>query len=108
LIIFRPETYQRTAARVSEGFVLAALVLMEIFIAMIFLSRVLKYRANRWVNMVAGFESTAFAAFPLFTGKPPAFYLLLSTMEIVCTLYVIRNACTWSKPDAKNAHVVQV
>jgi len=101
MLIFHPETYQRIAARMSEGVVLAASVLLEIPIAMILLSRVLKYGANRWANIVAGVVSTAFAALPLFSGRPPAFYLLFSAIEIACTLFIIWYAWTWPKPEVR-------
>jgi MFS family permease len=103
MVSFHPEVYQRAAARMTEGLVLGASVLMEIPIAMILLSRVLKYRTNRWANIIAGVVSTAFAAFPLFTGKPPAFYLLFSIIEIACTLFIVWYAWTWPKPEAQNS-----
>ena len=40
--------------QVTQSFLLAAAIFMEIPFAMIILSRVLKYRANRWVNIIAG------------------------------------------------------
>src|SRR5574340_218379 len=39
---------------ITPGFLLAAAVVTEIPIAMIVLSRVLRHRANRWANIVAG------------------------------------------------------
>lgn len=95
MMIFHPEVYQRVAARMTEGLVLGASLLLEIPIAMILLSRVLKYRMNRWANIIAGVVSTAFAAFPLLSGKPPAFYLLYSLIEIACTLFIVWYAWTW-------------
>src|SRR5215467_3578312 len=43
----------------TQGFLLGAGILIEIPIAMVFLSRVLKYRANRWANIAAGSVMTA-------------------------------------------------
>src|SRR5262245_2739719 len=40
--------------RVTQGFVLAAAVVLETAIAMVLLSRVLRYRANRWANVGVG------------------------------------------------------
>ena len=37
--------------RITEGFLLGAAILIETAIAMVLLSRVLGYRANRWANM---------------------------------------------------------
>ena len=100
MLSFHPEVYQKAAAKMTEGLLLGASVLMEIPIAMIVLSRVLDYRANRWANIIAGVVSTAFSAFPLFTGKPPAFYLLFSLIEIACTLFIVWYAWSWPKAEA--------
>ena len=43
----------------TQGFLLGAGMLMEISMAMVLLSRVLGYRANRWANIVAGVITTA-------------------------------------------------
>ena len=40
--------------QVNQEFMLGAALLMEIPIVMILLSRILKYRANRWANIIAG------------------------------------------------------
>lgn len=42
----------------TQGFLLGAAILMEIPIAMIFLSRVLKYKANRSQNQFGFFQNT--------------------------------------------------
>lgn len=98
MMLVNPELYRRAAARMSEGVVLGFTVLMEILIAMVLLSRVLKYRANRRANIVAGIVGTAFVAVTL-GGRPPAFYLFLSAIEISCTLFIVWYAWTWPPPD---------
>lgn len=94
MMIFRPGAYQKIVAEMSEGLVLGATVLMESLIAMVFLPRVLKYRANRWANIIMGIVGTAFAALTL-VGKPPAFYIFLSAIEIACTSFIVWYAWTW-------------
>jgi hypothetical protein len=42
------------AMKPDQGLLLAFSMLLEIPIAMIVLSRLLKYRANRWANIIAG------------------------------------------------------
>jgi hypothetical protein len=103
MMIFHPAVYERVAMRMTEGLVLVAAALMEIPIAMILVSRILKYRANRWANIIAGLESTAFASWTLFGGKPPAFYVLFSIIEIASTLFIVWYAWTWSNPEHKNS-----
>jgi len=39
---------------ITQGFVLVGAVLLETVIAMVLLSRVLKYRVNRWANIIVG------------------------------------------------------
>ncbi|MFI5367901.1 MAG: DUF6326 family protein [Spirochaetia bacterium] len=47
------------ALQINQGFLLGAAILMETAIAMVLLSRVLKYRVNRWANVIAGIIHTA-------------------------------------------------
>jgi len=54
MMIVNPQLYEKAAARMTAGLVLGFTILVEIFIVMVLLSRVLKYRANRWANIIAG------------------------------------------------------
>lgn len=81
----------------TQGFLLGAAVLMEIPIGMIFLSRVLKYKANRWANLIAGTVMTVVQTASLFTGTPSPFYLFFSIIEIACTLFIVWRAWKWSE-----------
>src|SRR5574341_59997 len=78
MMIFNPAAYERMAARMTEGVILGASALMEVPMAMILLSRILKHGANRWANIAAAAVFTAFVALTLLGGKPPAFYIFLS------------------------------
>ena len=71
-----------------------ATLLMELLLAMAFLSRVLEYPVNRWCNIVAGIVGTAFVAVTL-GPKAPIVYWLLSSVEITCTLFIVWYAWTW-------------
>jgi hypothetical protein len=83
-------------------------VLMEIPIAMILASRLLPFRANRLVNIIAGCVMTLVNGFLTFVpplagwGRPPAFpeYLFFATIETVCTSVIIWQAWTWSGGEA--------
>ena len=94
MMIVHPGIYQKAAGHMTEAVVLTFAALMEIPILMVFLSRVLGNRANRWANIIAGAENTLFAAFTL-SPKMPSYYLLFSSIEIVCTLFIIWYAWTW-------------
>ena len=99
VMISNPAAYQNAAAKMTEGLVLGFAVLMEIAIAMVLLSRVLKYRANRWANIIAGIESTAFVSATLFGQKPSLAYAFFAAIEIVCTLFIVWYAWTWHNPE---------
>ena len=45
--------------QVTEGFLLLGAIVVEIPIAMVLLSRVLKYRVNRWTNFIASILTIA-------------------------------------------------
>lgn len=73
-------------------------VMGNLAIAMIILSRVLKYGINRWVNIVVGVVTIAYiwggmASYP--------HYIFIATVETLCLLLIIRFAWMWrtSKPD---------
>lgn len=84
---------------VTQGFLLGASILMEIPIAMVLLSRVLKYRVNRWSNIIAGTIMTAVQFSSLFFGTTPTpYYIFFSIIEITSTSLIIWYALKWPKP----------
>jgi Family of unknown function (DUF6326) len=85
--------------QITQGFALAAAVLMETAIAMVLLSRILPYRSNRWANVGAGALHTAAVAWSLSEGEIDLFYAFFSTVEIACTLFIVWFAWTWPRPE---------
>jgi hypothetical protein len=80
----------------TPGFLLGASVLMEIPMAMILLSWVLRPRPNRIANLVAGSVMTLVQVGTLFAGNGnTASYLLFSVVEIGTTAFVVWYAWTW-------------
>lgn len=79
----------------SPVFLLAAGVLVEIFIAMVLLSRVLRYKANRWTNIAAGAVMTVVQAATLLVGVPAPYYAFFSAIEIATTALIVWYAWTW-------------
>jgi len=61
---------------ITQSFLLGAAVLMEIPIAMVLLSRVLGYKANRWANIIAGLIMTVVQCSTLFFGSSPTIYYI--------------------------------
>lgn len=67
-------------------------IMGQLGIAMIILSRVLKYGINRWVNIGVGIVTIAYiwgaaAAYP--------HYMFIATVETLCLLLIIGFAWTW-------------
>jgi len=86
--------------QITQGFLLIASILMETAIVMVLLSRVLKYRANRWANIIAGVIHTAAVSSSLFVGTPTSYYIFFASIEIACTLFIVWYAWTWPKQEA--------
>src|SRR5258707_12608617 len=76
--------------QISQGFVLLGAVLMETAIAMVLLSRVLKYSINRWLNIIVGIIQIVVVAQsltgPLFLNP---FYVFFVAIEIASMLFII-------------------
>lgn len=80
---------------INQQFLLGAAILMEIPFAMIILSRVLKYRINRWINIISGTIMTVVQILSLFVGPPTLHYAFYSVIEIGCTLFIVLYAWKW-------------
>lgn len=103
LSLFIPGTAEelaRTSASTGASIPLLMLigaVLGQIGIALIVLSRVLKYGINRWVNVVAAIVTIAY----IWGGMAPyPHYIFIATMETLCLLLVILFAWTWRNTEA--------
>ena len=80
---------------INGSFLLGAAILMEIPIGMVILSRVLKYKANRLANMVAGLIMTIVQTLTMFMGMPAPYYLFCGTIEILTTAFIVWYAWKW-------------
>jgi hypothetical protein len=96
-------TAQKTTLAMGQGLVLVFAVFMETAMAMVLLSRVLKYGANRWVNIIAGIFHTALVAWSLTGEAPLPFSAFFSGIEILCTLFIIGYAWKWRSPESQPA-----
>ena len=84
---------------ITQWFLLDAGMLVEIPIAMVLLSRVLEYSANRRANIAAGTIMTAVQSATLFLGgSPTMYYLFFSVIEIAATALIAWSAWKWSEP----------
>jgi hypothetical protein len=75
---------------------LGAAVMMEISIAMIVLSRILKYGVNRWVNIIVSLLTVAFV---VGGGVSYPHYIFIATVEVICLLLIIWFALMWRNDD---------
>jgi hypothetical protein len=85
--------------QITPVFLLGAAVLMETAIAMVLLSRILSYQANRWANIIVGFIHTAAVSLSMLTGTPALYYVFFGVIEITCTVLIVWLALRW-KPTA--------
>jgi phosphoglycerol transferase MdoB-like AlkP superfamily enzyme len=90
----------RTAASVGASIsqlMLGAAILGQLAIAMIVLSRVLKYGINRWANIIVGIVIIAYiwggmASYP--------HYIFIASVETLCLLLIVGLAWTWRNIEA--------
>ena len=78
---------------------LGGAIMLEIPIAMILLSRVLKYKVNRWANIIAGVITIAYV---VGMGSLYPHYIFIATIEVVCMLLIIWYAWKWHNLEARS------
>jgi len=86
--------------KITDGFLLGTAMMFEIPFLMIVLSRVLKHRVNRWVNIIAAALFIAAQIGSLFLGAPSPMHIFYSIVEIASLLLIVWNAWKWTNPEA--------
>lgn len=86
--------------RMTQGMLLGSAVLMAVPSLMVFLSLVLKAKANRLVNIIAGIVYLAVLLGTFFTGRNPAYYLFFATVKAAILILIVGLAGRWPKIDA--------
>lgn len=93
-----PDTLRETMAMdLAPGVLLLFAVLLEIPIAMVFLSRTLKPRANRTANVVAAVVTIVFT---VAGGTLNLHYAFFAAVEVGCLLLIIRNVTAAGRSPA--------
>ena len=82
--------------QMTQELLLLGAIMMEIPIAMVLLSRVLKYRVNRWANIIAGVTTIAIFIGNLSTDLDKIF---VGTIVVAAMLLIIWYAWKWPKPE---------
>ncbi|MDJ0800801.1 MAG: DUF6326 family protein [Calothrix sp. MO_167.B12] len=94
--------------QITEELMLIGGIMAEIPISMVLLSRVLKYRFNRWANMITG----AITIVLVIQNRPADLDdIFFATIEIVSLLFIVWCAWKWRKPtygtQLKNLESIQ-
>ena len=82
---------------VSQAFLLAAGILVEIPMALVVVSRLAKYGLNRWANVIAGAIMTIVQIATLFAGTPTIYYVFFSVIEVATTGAIVWLAWRWAE-----------
>ncbi|MEO1919084.1 MAG: DUF6326 family protein [Paracoccaceae bacterium] len=86
-----------TIVEITEELLLIGFVLVEIPIAMVLLSPILKYKINRWANIIAAVLTLAVTASALPGDLDDNAFALI---EIAALLVIIWKAWKWTNPAA--------
>ena len=78
---------------------LGGAIMMEISIVMIFLSRILPYHLNRWVNILISLLTIAFV---VGGGTTYPHYIFIASVEVICLLLIIWIAWMWRNVEVKS------
>ena len=82
--------------QITPEFLLIAAMVTEISIAMVFLSRLLKYGVNRWANIIGGVITILWV---IGGGSTTLHYIFFASIEVVCSLVIIWLAWKWRNPE---------
>ena len=81
----------QAGVHVTPGLLLVFAILLEIPIAMIFVSRILKPAPNRWANTAAAVITTAFV---VGGGSLDLHYVFFATVEVACMALIVWSVWT--------------
>lgn len=86
--------------KMTQGFLLASAIVMEIPIAMVLLSVVLPFTVSRWASVAGGVTMTMVQVASLFAGAPTIYYMFFSVIETSATVFIVWYAWTWRRTEA--------
>ena len=87
----------QAGVQVTYGLLLVFALLIEIPIAMIFLSRILKRKPNRWANTGAAVVTTAFV---VGGGSLTLHYVFFATVEVACMALIAWSV--WTRRNSES------
>ena len=80
--------------QITEELMLLGGIMAEVPISMVLLSRVLKYRVNRWANIIAGATTIAFV---INNGVKDLDDIFFTAIEVVALILIVWCAGKWKK-----------
>ncbi|MHB8706775.1 MAG: DUF6326 family protein [Coriobacteriia bacterium] len=83
--------------QITQGLLLVFALLIEVPLAMIFVSRILKRRANRWANTAAAVITAVFVVGGGSMELP--FYAFFAAVEVACMVLIVWSV--WSRRGAE-------
>ncbi|MDO8847671.1 MAG: DUF6326 family protein [Coriobacteriia bacterium] len=90
--------------QITQGLLLVFALLIEIPLAMIFMSRILKRAANRWVNTVAAVITSVFVVGGGSMELP--FYAFFAAVEVACMALIVLFVWRQRSPEAASLQPV--
>ena len=101
LSLFIPEgmeEWEEFADGKEAELMLGGAIMYQIPISMVFLSKVLPYKANRWANIIAaGLMTTAVVA----GGETDPHYVVCASAEVIGMSLIAWKAWKWPNPEGK-------
>jgi len=90
----------QAGVHVTQGVLLGFAVLLEIPIAMIFVSRILKPTPNRWANTVAAVITTAFVVVGGSVDLHHLYYVFFAAVEVACMALIVWSV--WTRRNSES------
>ena len=87
--------------QINQYWLLSAMMLMMVPSLMVFLSLILKAKANRWINIIVGIIYIVFVIGNTI-GETWVFYIFASIVEIVLLLCIVGYAWKWPKLEGQS------
>lgn len=91
---------EQIGPQLTQGFLFSAAILMELPIIMVILSRIMKYKINRAINIIAGLIMIIVQVLTQFIGTPTFYYIFFSAIEIACLLFIVWYAWKWKDSES--------
>ena len=88
----------QAGVQITPGLLLLFALLLELPIAMIFLSRILKPEANRWANTAAAVTTTLFI---VGGGSMTLHSIFFATVEVACMAWIVWSV--WARRSSERA-----